>query len=117
MTVRISTKGCVDLINPSGQFTSVSDGRHVELTDVPANDKTNQSHVVHVAAEIDLGPVAELILHVVPFTDVAEFVDQVRDGDIDGFEDALDHLPPRGRSRKYTDAYTLGQVEARGRAE
>lgn len=65
----------------------------------------------------DLGALADTAEVIVPFTDVAEFVDQVRDGNLDGFEDALDHLPPRGRSRKYIDAYTLGEVEARGRAE
>ncbi|QDH93391.1 hypothetical protein PP504_gp53 [Gordonia phage Dolores] len=65
----------------------------------------------------DLGALADTAEVIVPFTDLAEFVDQVRDGDLDGFEDALDHRPPRGRSRKYIDAYTLGEVEARGRAQ
>ncbi|QTF82299.1 hypothetical protein SEA_ZIGGYZOO_55 [Gordonia phage ZiggyZoo] len=73
-------------------------------------------HEVIVTVETELGAVGGLIF-TLPFTDVAEYVDQVRDGYLDGFEDALDHLMPRGRSRKYVDAYTLGQVEARGRAE
>ncbi|QOI66883.1 hypothetical protein SEA_BOSNIA_53 [Gordonia phage Bosnia] len=66
---------------------------------------------------VDLGALADTAEVIVPFVDLAEFVDQVREGDRDGFEDAVDHLPPRGRSRKYVDAYTLGEVEARGRAE
>ncbi|QGJ87301.1 hypothetical protein SEA_WOCKET_55 [Gordonia phage Wocket] len=114
MTVRIDTTADLEVgSDPIEEWTSVASQRPAAITPIDLEDGRG----TRIRFTADLGAFADTAEVIVPFTDVAEFVDQVRDGDVDGFEDALDHLPPRGKSRKYTDAYTLGQVEARGRAE
>ncbi|AMS03130.1 hypothetical protein BJD61_gp51 [Gordonia phage Obliviate] len=116
-SVRIDTRADVDLIAGNSTIVSLCSDRHSTLVDrTPASD-LYQGHDVVVTVESGaLGAIGGLVF-TLPFLDIAEYVDQVRDGGLDGFEDALNHLLPRGRSRKYIDAYTLGQVEARGRAE
>ncbi|AXH49698.1 hypothetical protein KNT98_gp56 [Gordonia phage Frokostdame] len=115
--IRINTRADVDLIAGNSTLVSLCSDRSSTLVDRTPMSDLYQGHDVVVTVESgELGAIGGLVF-TLPFTDLAEYVDQVRDGDLDGFEDALNHLPPRGRSRKYTDAYTLGQVEARGRAE
>ncbi|QBG78528.1 hypothetical protein SEA_HITTER_55 [Gordonia phage Hitter] len=117
MTVHIDTTADLEVGFSGGEeWTSVAAARHGAITPIDLDD-LKDDRGIRIRFTADLGPFADTAQVIVPFTDLAEFVDQVRDGDVDGFEDALDHLPPRGRSRKYVDAYTLGQVEARGRAE
>lgn len=114
MSVRIDTTADLELgRDPIEEWINVASVRRATITPIDLEDGRG----TRIRFTTDLGALADAAEVIVPFTDLAEFVDQVRDGDVDGFEDALDHLPPRGKSRKYVDAYTLGQVEARGRAE
>ncbi|MDJ0006479.1 hypothetical protein [Gordonia alkanivorans] len=114
MSVRINTTADLELGRYAiDEWANVASVRPAFIAPIDLEDGRG----ARIRFNADLGAIADTAEVIVPFTDLAEFVDQVRDGDIDGFEDALDHLPPRGKSRKYTDAYTLGQVEARGRAE
>ncbi|AWN04164.1 hypothetical protein KNT89_gp51 [Gordonia phage Petra] len=118
--VEIITQASVDIAaGESRPAIPLCSDRRTTLVDRPSvNDLYTgcRGHDAVVTVETELGAVEGLIF-ALPFTAISEYVDQVRDGDLDGFEDALNHLLPRGRSRKYIDAYTLGQVEARGRAE
>ncbi|QFG08115.1 hypothetical protein SEA_PCORAL7_55 [Gordonia phage PCoral7] len=115
--VLVDTKADVEFGN-GGVWTNVAAQRPTALTTVTLE---NHERGTRIRAVVDLGALADHAEVIVPFADLAEFVDQVREsapfGEIDGFEDALDGRPPRGCSRKYNDAYTLGQVEARARAE
>ncbi|QDF16226.1 hypothetical protein SEA_MALACHAI_53 [Gordonia phage Malachai] len=114
MSVRVDTTADLELGSFGiDEWTNVASVRPAFIAPIDLEDGRG----ARIRLTADLGALADTAEVIVPFTDVAEFVDQVRDGDVDGFEDALDHLPPRGKSRKYVDAYTLGQVEARGRAE
>ncbi|AOE44074.1 hypothetical protein SEA_BLINO_58 [Gordonia phage Blino] len=114
--VEIVTQASVDIAaGETRPAIPLCSDRRAAVVDRPVVDGL-LGHDVVVTVDTELGAVGGLIF-TLPFTDVAELVDQVRDGCLDGFEDALDHLPPRGRSRKYIDAYTLGQIEARGRAD
>ena len=115
--VRIETQADVDLIAGNSTLVSLCSDRRSTLVDRVGRSDLYQGHDVVVTVESGaLGAIGGLVF-TLPFTDIAEYVDRVRDGQLDGFADALDHRPPRGRSRKYVDDYTLGQVEARGRAE
>lgn len=117
--VEIITQASVDIAAGETLAIPLCSDRRATLVDRRSvNDLYTgcRGHDAVVTVEAELGAVGGLIF-ALPFIDIAEYVDQVRDGDLDGFEDALNHLLPRGRSRKYIDAYTLGQVEARGRAE
>ncbi|MBR7191688.1 hypothetical protein [Gordonia sp. SCSIO 19800] len=113
-TLRIDTTADLELgRDPIEDWINVASVRPATITPLALDDGPG----ARIRFAVELGAVADTAEVIVPFTDLAEYVDQVREGELDGFEDALDHRPPRGRSRKYTDAYTLGEVEARGRAE
>lgn len=113
-TLRVSTTADLELgRDPIEEWINVASERPATITPVDLDDGPG----ARIRFVVDLGALADSVELIVPFSALAEYVDQVRDGDIDGFDDALDHRPPRGRSRKYIDAYTLGEVEARGRAE
>ena len=113
-TLRVNTTADLELgRDPIEEWINVASVRPATIAPLDLEDGPG----ARIRFAVDLGAVADTAELIVPFTALAEYVDQVRDGDLDGFDDALDHLPPRGRSRKYVDAYTLGEVEARGRAE
>lgn len=95
----------------AASWTSAGADQHCMLT------KTDAETVVYVVADANLGPFGDNICVTVPFVDLAEFVHRVEDAGKDGFVDAVDHLPPRGRSIPYLDAYGAGEFEARGRSE
>ncbi|QCG77639.1 hypothetical protein HOV42_gp56 [Gordonia phage Fairfaxidum] len=122
MTIRHDITGSVDLLTTADRFVSIADDRQTSLAEVPAGVYSGiDGRATHLTIDVTLGTLADAVLVTLPFDALAEFVDQVREtaqhgADLDGFNDALDHLPPRGKSRKYIDAYTLGQVEARERA-
>ncbi|UXE04858.1 hypothetical protein SEA_EUDORIA_54 [Gordonia phage Eudoria] len=112
--IRIDTTADLELgRDPIEDWINVASVRPATITPLTLDDGPG----ARIRFVVDLGAIADTAEVIVPFTALAEYVDQIRDGDLDGFDDALDHLPPRGRSRKYIDAYTLGEVEARGRAE
>ncbi|QZD97570.1 hypothetical protein SEA_LONELYBOI_52 [Gordonia phage LonelyBoi] len=114
IAVRVDTTADLELGRYAvDEWTNVASVRPAFIAPIDREDGPG----ARIRLTTDLGAIADTAEVIVPFTDLAEFVDRVRDGDLDGFDDALDHRPPRGRSRKYIDAYALGEVEARGRAE
>ncbi|AZS07317.1 hypothetical protein PP505_gp47 [Gordonia phage Dorito] len=112
--VRVNTTADLELgRDPIEDWVNVATVRPATITPLMLDDGPG----ARIRFAVDLGALADHAELIVPFAALAEFVDQVREGGLDGFVDALDHRPPRGRSRKYIDAYTLGEVEARGRAQ
>lgn len=112
--VRVNTTADLELgRDPIEDWVNVATVRPATITPLMLDDSPG----ARIRFVVDLGALADHAELIVPFSALAEFVDQVREGGLDGFVDALDHRHPRGRSRKYIDAYTLGEVEARGRAQ
>jgi hypothetical protein len=113
MTARIESTADLDVgTDLCEDWKSLAAARPAVLTELPLDEGPG----VRIRFSIDFGALADTAEVIVPFSAVAQLVDEVRDSNKDGFTDALDGRPPRGRSDRYLEAYGLGQVEARARA-